>query len=71
MKKRKNKINEGHYLELMDRIHVVTSLIDDHILSHPLTENKKNIKKKITKAIGKLYDAYQYVGDLEYKKSKK
>lgn len=33
-----NKINDGHYLELMDRLHIVMSNIDDHILNHPLTE---------------------------------
>ena len=39
----KNKINSGHYLELMDRLHVVNYTIDDHILNHPLTEHHKDI----------------------------
>jgi hypothetical protein len=39
--------------------------IDAHILSHPLTENNPDIKKKINKAIHKLWDAYQLVGNKE------
>ena len=37
----KNKINDGHYLELMDRLHVQTCMIDDHLVSHPLTKKNK------------------------------
>ena len=64
-KQKKNSINKGHYLELMDRLHVTMSMIDEHILTHPLTENNPDIKKKINKAIHKLWDAYQLVGNKE------
>jgi len=64
-KQKKNSINKGHYLELMDRLHVVMNTIDTHILSHPLTENNTDIKKKVNKAIHKLWDAYQLVGNKE------
>jgi hypothetical protein len=49
----------------MDRLHVAMSMIDEHILTHPLTENNPDIKKKINKAIHKLWDAYQLVGNKE------
>jgi hypothetical protein len=49
----------------MDRLHVVMNTIDTHILSHPLTENNTDIKKKVNKAIHKLWDAYQLVGNKE------
>ena len=64
-KQKKNTINKGHYLELMDRLHVTMSMIDEHILTHPLTENNPDIKKKINKAIHKLWDAYQLIGNKE------
>ena len=64
-KQKKNLINKGHYLELMDRLHVTMYMIDEHILTHPLTENNPGIKKKINKAIHKLWDAYQLVGNKE------
>ena len=59
------EINDGHYLELMDRLHVVCCTIDDHILNHPLSKGNTLIQTKIESALELLYDAYQDVGHLE------
>jgi hypothetical protein len=67
----KNKINDGHYLELMDRLHVQTCMIDDHLVSHPLTKKIKKVKKLINNALMSLAEAYQIVGSEPYKKIKK
>lgn len=67
----KNKINDGHYLELMDRLHVQTCMIDDHLVSHPLTKKIKKVKKLIDNALMSLAEAYQIVGNESYKKQKK
>jgi len=64
-KPKKNIINKGHYLELMDRLHVAMSMIDEHILTHPLTQNNTDIEKNVSKAIHKLWNAYQLVGNKE------
>ena len=64
-KPKKNLINKGHYLELMDRIHVVMCNINDHILNHPLTENEIDITNKVETAFSNLWDAYQIVGQKE------
>jgi hypothetical protein len=61
----KNEINKGHFLELMDRLHIVMMNIQDHILSHPLTENEKDIQKKVEQASLKLWEAYQLIGNKE------
>ena len=58
-----SKINDGHYSELMDRIHVIMCTINDHCLEHPLTQNEPAIENKINDAIALLYEAYQLVGD--------
>jgi hypothetical protein len=58
------EINEGHYLELMDRLHVVNSTIEDHITTHPLTNSLPEVKKLIEEAQTRLMDAYQLVGSL-------
>lgn len=67
-------INEGHFLELMDRLYVVTSTIEDHVVMHPLvTQNKDHrVTKHIETAIDNLWEAYQQVANLEddYNKSK-
>jgi hypothetical protein len=58
------KINDGHYLELMDRLHVASCTIDDHILNHPLCEENKDIQNKIDEALSLLMEAYQMVGNI-------
>lgn len=67
----KNKINDGHYLELMDRLHVQTCMIDDHLVNHPLTKKIKKVEKLIDDAVMSLAEAYQIVGNESYKKQKK
>ena len=62
-KKNSNEINDGYYLELMDRLHIVSCTIDDHILNHPLSEEHKDIQNKIEEALSLLMDAYQMVGN--------
>jgi hypothetical protein len=64
-KQRKNSINAGHYLELMDRIHIVMMNIQDHLIDHPLAENERDVRKKIEKSLHKLWEAYQLVGNKE------
>lgn len=61
----RNPINKGHYLELMDRIHIAACMIDDHILNHPLSENEPDIQTKLDTALELLLEAYQLVGEKE------
>jgi hypothetical protein len=64
-KPKKNLINPGHYLELMDRIHVLCCTLDEHILNHPLAENEPDIQHKLDMALFLLMEAYQLVGSKE------
>ena len=64
-KQKKNSINQGHYLELMDRIHVLCCTLDEHILNHPLSENEPDIQTKLDSALELLLEAYQIVGNKE------
>jgi|688.fasta_scaffold2742917_2 hypothetical protein len=63
-KKAKIEINEGHYVELLDRTHVLISNLELHLLQHPLALKKKKIYKKIEAAGLLLADVYQDVGHL-------
>ncbi len=58
----KVEINEGHYLELLDRLHIVMSNLNDHCLEHPVSQADEEIRFKIEYAIGQVWDAYQIVG---------
>ena len=63
--KKNSNINDGHYLELMDRIHIVMMNIQDHLLEHPLSETYSDIEKKLKSAQNNLWKAYQLVGEKE------
>jgi hypothetical protein len=64
----KVEINDGHYLELMDRLHVIMSTLNDHCVEHPLTERDGELKFQLEYALGRLWDTYQYVGNMEQTK---
>lgn len=63
MSENETKINDGHYLELMDRLHVIMCNLNDHCLEHPLTESDAEIQFKIEYVLGQLWDVYQTVGN--------
>jgi hypothetical protein len=60
-------INSGHFLEVMDRLHIISTNIQDHILDHPLIEQNKDLEitKHIDDALYHLYQAYQFIANLE------
>ena len=58
------EINDGHYLEVKDRLHIVMENLDNHLLQHPLVEQNPKVGKLIDKSIGDLFKAYQLVGNL-------
>lgn len=60
--KREVLANSGYCHEVLDRLHVQMSVIDDHILTHPLVGIDKEVHDLISEALGKLMDAYQMVG---------
>jgi len=73
MKKTEDKveINDGHYLEMMDRLYVQTDILDQYLLKHPIGEKHKEISKPIIKAIVSLVQAYQITGGLAHDKINK
>lgn len=64
----KSEINEGHYLELLDRLYVLTENLHNHCLQHPLAEYDEEIYNSIEIALEATYDAYQLVGSKEFEK---
>jgi hypothetical protein len=46
-------------------------MIEDHLVSHPLTKKIKKAKKLIDDAVMSLAEAYQIVGNKSYKKQTK
>ncbi len=59
---KKEKLDRFHYHEALDRAYVLTTIIDDILLSHPIVKKHENIKKKVEEALELLVDAYQAIG---------
>jgi hypothetical protein len=56
--------NEGYIIEALDRLHIISSNLDEYLKDHPAivkAEQRKNIKK----ALKLLMKAYQAVGSLD------
>lgn len=53
------ELDEFHYHELLDRLHVTMSNIDDHLQQHPVAKLNTDIKDLISGAQDKLWEAYQ------------
>jgi len=68
---KKNKINEGHYVEAFDRLHLITDMMDRHLISHPVIRKNKEVKKLIKFSIINLMEAYQRLGNYEYEREQK
>lgn len=67
----KKIINEGHYLELTDRCHVMASMFYDHVCEHPLAIEDKEIKK-LTNEIAELhFELYQFVANKMFEQDEK
>ncbi len=58
------KINSGHYFELMDRSAVAIDYIYQAIGSHPVTRSKSKLRKLYEKAEYILGELYQEAGKL-------
>lgn len=59
------ELNDGHYLEMMDRLHIAMCMISDHIEPHPLADSDDVLKFEIERAIEHLANAYQRIGALD------
>jgi hypothetical protein len=54
--------NKEQYLELMDRIHITSINLDDHILNHPISLENPDVKYHLELALDNLLIAYSNLG---------
>ena len=52
------EINQGHYFEIMDRVHIVQSNLDDFIRNHPAIDHIN--KEKVDETIELLSEVYNW-----------
>jgi hypothetical protein len=65
MTKKKDKLDEFHYHEALDRAYMCADIIENALMVHPVIKKHKKIKKRIEKAQQLILEAYQIIGGLE------
>ena len=59
---KKPELDEFYYHEMLDRLHVVMSMVDVHLQQHPVAKIEPEIKDLISHAQDSLWQAYQLTG---------
>ena len=63
------ELDEFHYHEMTDRLHVMMHSIDTHLQQHKVAEVETELSKHISKAVDHLWKAYQISGSKEFSDS--
>jgi hypothetical protein len=61
MGKEKLKLSKEEYLQLLDRIKVISNVIDNNLQQHPIAKINPQIKDHISAAVDELHKAAQYI----------
>ena len=64
----KELLDEFHYHEMLDRLHMILSISEDHLLQHPVAKVERDVKQNIEKALEHLAEAYQITGNISHKR---
>lgn len=68
MTKKKDKPNEGHYIEATHVACIVQALVERELVEHPAIDYHPEFKALAEKASQALFDLYQAVGTYEPEK---
>jgi len=60
-----NEPNPGHYLELLDRVHIASAHVQMALGEHPVLLKHPDLMKLYDEAVDKLETLYQAVGQLD------
>lgn len=60
------KLDEYHYHEIVDRLHVIMCMIDDHLQQHPVAKVENEASQLISNATDNLWQAYQLLGSKRF-----
>ena len=59
------ELDDFHYHEALDRLHVVMDIIDSHLTQHPVLKLETEVKDLVDDAQIKLWEAYQIIGNIK------
>jgi len=60
--KNEDLLTKEYYHEMTDRLHVVSCIINDHLIQHPVNKLDKEVSQPIEKALELIHEAYQIAG---------
>jgi hypothetical protein len=60
--KNEDLLTKEYYHEMTDRLHVVSCMINDHLIQHPVNKLDKEVSQPIEQALNLIYEAYQISG---------
>lgn len=63
-----SELDEFHYHEALDRTHLIASMIEEFLLSHPVYEKHNHLRESAENAQELIANAYQSIGALEHLK---
>jgi hypothetical protein len=63
MSKNGLKLTKEHYHEMADRLHVVSCMVNDHLIQHKVSKLDKQVNQPIEQALELLLEAYQVAGN--------
>lgn len=58
----KVQLNEGHYIEALDRANILCDMVEDILLTHPVYLKHKKLRNKLEMAQDIIGEVYQQVG---------
>jgi len=61
----KETLDEFHYHEAIDRSYLIAEMIETILLTHPVIQKHRDLKKRVANAQQLIYNVYQLIGGLE------
>jgi len=61
MGKERLKLSKEEYQQMLDRIKVISNVIDNNLQQHPVAKINPQIKDHISASVDELYKAVQYI----------
>ena len=58
------ELDDFHYHEALDRLHVIMDTIDNHLIQHSVLKAETKVKDLVDEANTKLWEAYQLIGSI-------
>ena len=63
MGKERLKLSKEEYQQMLDRIKVISNVIDNNLQQHPVAKINPQVKDHISAAVDELHKAIQYIRD--------